>query len=407
MVRTYGHPLGDLDHVEVPHADLALLLADAEGRIGTGWGAALLDGQLLHLSSQPGGTAAPQVIASAEAFVAVLTDLEIDRTPATVALALDFDLGAPAPADANYSGRPDGGVAATLSPSLDGLNIVAVVGPGVSRAGGEALAEFAARGGVGVFNTFGAKGVFRWDSPFHFGTIGLQAGDVEAAGLLDVDLIVTSGLDPDEFGTDALALGRAMVLDIAPWQLEIALVDWPRRHRTVPERPPLYSTISGIVQPMYERSAGPITPPRAALHLAGAAPDGAVVVADAGMAGYWIARTFPTGIANSVVIPALDQPGFAAAAALVAGLNKRPCVAVIDGPPDESTMVVLEAAATLDVSVAIQSWVAGNTTVDEHLEVSRRGFALDGPQLDVVGVDDGCLDPLLDALGPITAWKSA
>ena len=345
-------------------------------------------------------------MASAEAFVAALTDLEIDRTPAAVALALDFDLAAPAPADVSYAGRPDGGVAATLSPSLEGLNIVAVVGPGVSRSGGEALADFAARGGIGVFNTFGAKGVFRWDSPFHFGTIGLQAGDVAAAGLLDVDLIVTSGLDPDEFGVDALAGGRAMVLDIAPWQLEIALVEWPRRHRTVAERPPLYSTISEIVQPMYERSNGPITPPRAALHLSGAAPDGAVVVADAGMAGFWIARTFPTGIANSVVVPALDQPGFAAAAALVAGLDRRPCVAVIDGPPDESTMIVLEAAATLEIPVAVQSWVVGDTSVDEHLEISRRGFELDGPQLDVVGVDEGCLAPLLDALGPITAWAA-
>ncbi len=68
-------------------------------------------------------------------------------------------------------------VVPTLAPELADLSVVVLVGPGVARAGSEALAgldAFARHSGRAVANTFGAKGVFRWDSPFHAGTVGLQ-----------------------------------------------------------------------------------------------------------------------------------------------------------------------------------------------------------------------------------------
>ncbi|HJR26258.1 MAG TPA: hypothetical protein VJ804_12355, partial [Acidimicrobiales bacterium] len=71
-----------------------------------------------------------------------------------------------------------------------------LVGPGVVAAGAVAgLHAFADAVGCGVVNTWGAKGVLAWDDPRHFGTAGLQARDFELAGLGDVDLLVTSGLD--------------------------------------------------------------------------------------------------------------------------------------------------------------------------------------------------------------------
>src|SRR5690606_128913 len=99
------------------------------------------------------------------------------------------------------------------------------------------------------------------------------------------------------------------------------------------------------------------------------------VVADAGMAGFWLARTFPTGVPGSVVVPALDQPGFAVAAAIACGLAERPCIAVIDGPTDPSSEMMLEVAAQLGLPIAVQSWVEGAMTPDDHVEVCRRGFA--------------------------------
>ena len=91
-----------------------------------------------------------------------------------------------------------------------------LVGPGVVRANCVAgLAAFARRAGCGVVNTWGAKGVFRWDDPLHFGTAGLQAWDFDLAGLGEVDVLVTSGLDPEEVTSQPWE-GRAEVVDVAP-----------------------------------------------------------------------------------------------------------------------------------------------------------------------------------------------
>ena len=48
--RVFGTRLSGLDHVEVADAVIAALLADADGRLGPGPGAALLPGPVLRLS---------------------------------------------------------------------------------------------------------------------------------------------------------------------------------------------------------------------------------------------------------------------------------------------------------------------------------------------------------------------
>ena len=49
-----------------------------------------------------------------------------------------------------------------------------------------ALHAFATRAGIGVANTWGAKGVYPWDDPHHLGTVGLQRDDF---ALLDLDAV--------------------------------------------------------------------------------------------------------------------------------------------------------------------------------------------------------------------------
>jgi hypothetical protein len=166
----------------------------------------------------------------------------------------------------------------------------------------DGLRAFAASVGCGVVNTWGAKGVFPWDSPYHFGTAGLQARDFHLAGLGDVDVLVTSGLDPLEV-TSSPWEARAEVIDVVPTDL----ADLASR-RSLPrgslERPPLYTELAAIVQPMYASSA---TPPPAAKHasaLASELPAGGLVVGEPGLVGFWVARTFPTSVAGSVVVPA-------------------------------------------------------------------------------------------------------
>lgn len=378
------------------------MLADADGRVLGGRGVALLDGQLAHLSSQPGGTAHPVTVTSLDELDELVAATTLDTVPGTVAVHLDLDLDAPAPEVVATDPAPPP-VVVTLSPSMADVSMLAVVGPGATRADAAAVERMATLGGIGVVNTWGAKGVLRWDSPYHYGTVGLQARDLELLGLDAVDVVVAIGLDPDELGVGAFA--GTPVQEVPAWQVDALLADWPPVRREVGARPPFYDTVSRIVTPMYEREVAPLTPPRAALHLSGAAPDGGVVVADAGVPGFWLARTFPTGVPGSVVVPALDQPGFAVAAAIVCALAERPCVAVVAGPPDESTSMMLEVAASLGTPVSVQSWVDGASDPDEHVATCRRGFAGAGPHLDVVGVDSSCVEPLIDELGEITAWS--
>ncbi|MCU1486230.1 MAG: thiamine pyrophosphate-dependent enzyme probable carboxylase/decarboxylase/carboligase, partial [Actinomycetia bacterium] len=71
-----------------------------------------------------------------------------------------------------------------------------LAGPGVVRDGAIAgLNALAVAGGLGVVNTWGAKGIFDWRSRHHLATVGLQARDAELAGVPEADLLVCVGVD--------------------------------------------------------------------------------------------------------------------------------------------------------------------------------------------------------------------
>lgn len=171
-----------------------------------------------------------------------------------------------------------------------------LVGPGVVAAGAvPGLHAFADRYGTGVVNTWGAKGVFPWDDPRHFGTGGLQARDFELAGLGEVEVLVTSGLDPDEVTSTPWA-GQAEVIDVAPTNL--GTFDRPLPRGSL-DRPALYTELAAVVGPMYDDPRSPAA--RAAALAADVADDG-IVVARPGLVGFWLARTFPTRRPGSIRI---------------------------------------------------------------------------------------------------------
>lgn len=414
VMRVYGSPLGGLRHVAVHDVDLAVALADADGRLGhhdgSGrLGAALLEGPILHLSSQPGGRAPLQTVQDASQLLDALADPPGMVVPGVSALHLDLDLDAPAPADLIVEPLVDRVPVMTLDPSMAGLDVVAVVGPGVVRASGlDGLSELARKGGIGIVNTWGAKGVERWDSPFHFGTAGLQARDFELAGLPTADVVIASGLDPDESPLDSL--GSWVVQEVPPGQLGALCHRWTAS-RTTPERPPLYDTIAAVVTPLYESDRVPLTAPRAALHLSGALPDRGVVVADPGPAGFWIARTFPTSFPGSVCVPATGGAGFAAAAAVVCRLEGRPVLAVsdqvggVDGL-DDTSAALLELAEALDLGVALQLWGPEGSldSSTAHVELLAEALGSTVVRIDEVPVSVADTAALEAAAGPLIAW---
>lgn len=414
VMRVYGAPLAGLQHVPVDDVDLAVLLADADGRLGhhdgSGrLGAAHLEGQVLHLSSQPGGRVPLRTVRSAEELFDALADPPGMVVPAVSALHLDVDLDAAVPAGVEAAARAERRPVLTLDPSMASLDVVAVVGPGVVRASAvDDLAEMARKGGIGIVNTWGAKGVERWDSPFHFGTAGLQARDFELAGVGAADVVLTCGLDPDESPPEAL--GNWVVQDVPPTQLAAVCHRWSAS-RTPPERPPFYAAVAGVVTPMYESSDVPLTAPRAALHLSGALPDGGVVVADPGRAGFWIARTLPTSFPGSVCVPATGGAGFAAAAAAVCALEQRPCLAVTDQVGgtdglDDTSAAVLELAESLGLGVALQLWGPEGNLADSsaHVDLLATELATSVVRIDEVPVRVDDTAALEAVAGPLLAW---
>lgn len=219
----------------------------------------------------------------------------------------------------------------------------------------EGLRAFAARVGCGVVNTWGAKGVFRWDDPRHFGTAGLQAQDFELAGLAAVDVLITSGLDPAEV-TARPWQGRAEVIEIAPAALEDVDLALPAGTLA---RPALYTALAAVVGPMYER---PGSPPARAAALAATLPAGGLVVAEPGLVGFWIARTFPTSVPGSVLVPASGGPEAAWRRAREAAAQGRAVTLVAPVPPPldlAGVQVEVWDAAAVDLDPSALVAVAG------------------------------------------------
>lgn len=406
--RVWGQSLGDLENVAVGDPDLAVLLADADGRIGevnggSRLGAALIAGPILHLSSKPGGASPMQVAGSAEDLLDILASPAGLAIPDTNAIHLDLDLNAPVPEGLTASAGAQRQPVMTLDPSMSSLRIMALVGPGVIRSGSlDGLRSFSRVSGAGIFNTWGAKGVERWDSPWHFGTVGPQVNDLALAGFDSVDVLITSGLDPAELPG---GLAHAVIQDVPPAQLGALCHGWETA-ATEPVRPPLYDAVSAAVGPMYEDESMPLSPARAALHLSGALPVGAMAVGDPGPSGFWLARTFPTSIPNSVCVPASGDGGFAAAAALVCAVEGRAVLAVADrdSPASDITEDLVSLATSLGVPIALQLWSndpSGAISCAEHVDLCLHqlsGAAGVAP----VGVNLELPDSLVDACGPVS-----
>jgi 3D-(3,5/4)-trihydroxycyclohexane-1,2-dione acylhydrolase (decyclizing) len=107
-----------------------------------------------------------------------------------------------------------------------------VAGGGVLYSGAEgALAEFAARTGVGVAETQAGKGALAWDHPAALGAIGVTGSSVANAAAAEADLVVGIGTRLQDFTTGSRALfanpGRTLV------QVNVAAFD-AHKHGALP-----------------------------------------------------------------------------------------------------------------------------------------------------------------------------
>jgi hypothetical protein len=133
----------------------------------------------------------------------------------------------------------------------------------------------------------------------------------------------------------------------------------------------------------------------------------ALVVADPGPAGLWVARAFPTEAPGQVLVPATPAPGIAAAIALMAGIDGRSAVAVTTDPLDPITDQLLERARQLEVPLTVEAWGADVACDGPHERVASLMETTSRPGADVLGVpvDLAATSELIDVAGPVTAWQ--
>jgi thiamine pyrophosphate-dependent acetolactate synthase large subunit-like protein len=285
--------------------------------------------------------------------------------------------------------------------------VVVLAGPDVIDHGAvEGLRAFAAAGDLGVANTWGAKGVFAWDSPHHLGTCGLQARDFELLGFADAELIITTGLDDDESPRERYAL--APTVDVAPSELA-ARAGRVRATASPPNE--LYRRLAAVAQPGYAATKVPLHPARAVADLGAVLPADGLLVAEPGIAGLWVARTFPTpalaaDAPRRVSVRSRHAQGASVRDAVVAARSGRPCAFVTAVEPDAPTEAELARAADAGIDLVVVVWGAAGRlrSVDEHAEVLRAAFERSGvSRVDVpVALEDTGL--LVDAAGPVVAW---
>ena len=403
----FGRAIPGAPNVAVLDDSLATLLADAAGHVGPAPGAAFLSDRRLRVSSRPGGRAVPVAVTDPVDLVdAVVRACAVAAgpVPATAELTLELDLDDPVDRPVPPRATADVADDPTEPAPARARSVAVLAGPGVVRTGHlDGVRAFAAAAGLGVANTWGAKGMFAWDSPHHLGTCGLQADDFALLGFGDVDLLLITGLDPDEAPEARWALAPHAVA--APEHLASLARTWMGVTVAGPTNR-LYPQLAAVVQRLSPSAQVPLSPARAVADLRAALPPGGLIAADPGLAGLWVARTFPTTDARSVGVPATVAPGCAAAAALAARLDGRPAIAVTTAPVDAMTAQVLDLAAVLGVGFPLVLWAREGrlASADNHLVDVQVALDHDRVTQLTVPVDASHTDELVAVAGEVVAW---
>jgi hypothetical protein len=400
--------------IDVGPPELAVLLADADGRLAGAPaprpGLALLPGRRLRLSSSPGEEVLAHPVLDAEVLPSAIAGWTLDAVHAALELDLDLDLDALAPRGLEPLALDASAVPLVrLSPSMADLSILLVVGPGVVRAGQiDGVAEAARRTGARVVATAGALGVLPLDDPAWRGVVGLQAGDRRLAGLDDADLVIVSGIDPAE-ATDVLP-SDAQVLEVEPWHLGLMAHTWAETsaasRATSVEGRALVEAIADLARAGRSSDALPLNPVRALADLVDVLDPAVLLLGDPGPAGLWLSRGLLGRPVGATVVPGHPVRGFAAAGALVAGLDHRSAVAVVTAPSDPATDAVLDLAAHLGVDLTCAVWGgdASWTSASEHRERLVGARHEGGVQRIAVPVDLAVTADLVDLAGRVIAW---
>lgn len=282
---------------------------------------------------------------------------------------------------------------------------VVLAGPGVVTAGAvDGLRAFAGAGSLGVLNTWGAKGVFDWRSPHHLATAGLQARDFALGGFADADLIVATGVDEAEAPGRLWRLAPVVEVPVGALADAATMLVRPPAEPVVP---PLRTALAEVTQQGWASTSVPMPPSKVTQAYATVLGAVGLVAADAGWAGYWVARTFATQAIGGAVVPATAMPGFAAACALAArrAVPARPVLAVVD-EVDDMTRAVLDAADELGLGVGVEVWSDDGEALDADTHLARLHTlsVTATSSTATIATDHAQRQQMIDAAGRVVAW---
>lgn len=410
VAGVYGDALPGVRVTRVRDASTAALLALADARVGARCALTHVAGVLRVFGpGGPQGTGRERVVSDPGEVVDVVRAALADGG----GVRLDVDPDAPTPTVpgwtpvAGASGPPvPEGLAERLTAATRPLILAGV---GVRAAGATAaLRTVAGVAGVGVLNTWAAKGVLTWHSPYHLGTYGLQEDDPAIADLASYDLVIRTG------GTDGVGTGVGGVVDLDACALPALAGALSPRTGAPTTDSPLRDRLAAVVQAGWLAYEPPLPPTLLTRHCSLLLAEHGLVAADAGIAGFFLGRTFPTLAPGSVVLPpALAPPaGFAAAAVLVTRSRDpwRPALALVDatatGGPDAATEAVRELARAWGVSVPVACWSPGGPALGADAHPERLFQAIHGGTGEVVhvGYDVAAFAELVAVAGRVSAW---
>jgi hypothetical protein len=416
----YGRPLDGVPVTELADPGVAELLAQAHRAVHgvaavahVGDGTLMVPGPRPDSSVEPAGAADAMVVDDVDTLRS-LAPLVAERAQQDgVRLQVRIDLASPAP-DLPVARPPPPEEWVEPDPTLlqviaRASRVVVLAGPGVveDRAVG-ALRALATAGRLGVLNTWGAKGVFHWQSRHHWATVGLQTRDFELGGIPEADLVLAVGVDERE-APRRLWAGGAPVREVAPRALGPLAERWPVAPGDFPEMPPLRERLAAVTQAGWAAAGTPLKPSRVTRHYAQVLGQSGLVAADPGTAGYWVARTFATTRLGSVLVPAAPMEGWAAACVLVVRLADplRPALAVVDGGAGERGTAVLAEASRLGVGIGMEAWDEDQEPSGAEHHLARLGALVSGDSgayQSTLATDPSQLAEMVDAAGAVRAW---
>ncbi|MBT4124764.1 MAG: acetolactate synthase large subunit [Chloroflexi bacterium] len=284
---------------------------------------------------------------------------------------------------------------------------VILAGNGVIRQGASAeLTKFAETTGIGVINTFMAKGAISQDSMNSLYTIGLAAKDMVFRAIHESDLVITVGYDMVEYPPimwNAERDKKIIHLDFVPaevdenYRIEVEVVgdlphallmlndgvhDNPFRIDETRQHAIRHQMMEDFATYEDDDTKGPMRPQKVLADVRKALGPSDVLLSDVGAHKMWVARQYQCYEPNTCLIPnGFASMGFALPGLISAAMvdPTRKVMAVAGDGGFLMNVQEMETARRLNSDITVMVWEDGgygliewkqNTTYGTHTDLS-------------------------------------